>query len=165
MRALNDGLSCAALLVLCSGCSAVRPPILPPGAASACPDEAAIDVLHHDIELSLQLEPPSLAGRGTVRLKLRCPAARVELDAAATVSMVTVDAQNFRPIDKAEQNLRGGQAPGAENRARCCAAVLQAGAAGSLLRMAYALLSVWVTTHRFSGLPVKSDCETTRGIL
>ena len=62
-------------------------PLIPPRSASrACPDEAATDVLHHDIELSLQLEPPSLADRGTVRIKLRCPTTSVDLNAKLNAS-------------------------------------------------------------------------------
>ena len=93
MRVLSFAQSFSAFMVLCSGCSGVRPLVPPPSDSLACTDDAAIDVLHHDIELSLQLEPPSLVGRGTVRLKLRCPTTRVELDARLIVSAVTLDAR------------------------------------------------------------------------
>lgn len=96
MGSWNCTLACAALVLLCSGCREVRPPISLPSTASACLDAAAIDVLHHDVELSLQLEPPSLAGRGSVRLKLRCPTPRIELDAKLNVSTVTLDAVPMR---------------------------------------------------------------------
>ena len=96
VNALNCALACSALVVLGSGCSEVRPLISPPSASGACPDEESIDVLHHDIELSLQLEPPSLAGQGSVRLKLKCPTARVDLDAKLNVSAVSLDAVPLR---------------------------------------------------------------------
>ena len=86
----------AALTLLCGGCGAVKPLPAPPGRATACRDESAVDVLHHDIALSLQLQPPALAGRGEVRIKTRRATDTVVLHAKLQVRAVTTDAGPLR---------------------------------------------------------------------
>ena len=52
---------------------------------SNCTDASAVDVLHHDVQLSLRLSPPSLTGRGTVRIRARRETLCVALDAKLRV--------------------------------------------------------------------------------
>lgn len=67
-----------------------------PGDMRPCAEETAVDVVHHDVELALQLEPPALTGRGEVRIKARCPTATIVLDAKLRVSAVAADAAPLR---------------------------------------------------------------------
>lgn len=85
-----------ALALLGGGCSAVQRWTPPPAAPSPCAEQTAIDVLHHEVELTLQLEPPALTGQGVVRVKARCPTATVVLDAKLRISAVATDTGPLR---------------------------------------------------------------------
>jgi hypothetical protein len=50
-------------------------------AAGSFSEEGSVDVLHHDIALSVRLAPPSLWGKGELRLRVRGPTRMVTLDA------------------------------------------------------------------------------------
>jgi aminopeptidase N len=51
-----------------------------PAVRNACSQEHAADVLHHTVYLTLGLEPPSLSGRGELRLRVRRPTRVISLD-------------------------------------------------------------------------------------
>lgn len=58
-----------------------RPAASPSTVQDGCSDDAAVDVLDHAIDLSLRLEPPSLSGKGVLRVRARKETASVTLDA------------------------------------------------------------------------------------
>jgi aminopeptidase N len=51
-----------------------------PAVRDACSQEHSTDVLHHTVYLTLGLEPPSLSGRGELRLRVRRPTTVISLD-------------------------------------------------------------------------------------
>jgi aminopeptidase N len=51
------------------------------GSVQACAGPSLVDVLHHDVNLSLSLEPPSLSGNAEVRVRARRDTSLVALDA------------------------------------------------------------------------------------
>jgi len=65
---------------------------------ASCTEHDAIDVLHHDVELSLQLEPtPSLTGTGELRVRARRTTSVVVLDARALrVRSIAVEQKPLR---------------------------------------------------------------------
>jgi aminopeptidase N len=85
------GRACGALwiavLAACGGAAPHAQITVPPGntTLSACEGESTVDVREHDVDLSLSLAPPTLAGSGAVRI-----AARVETD------VVMLDARRLR---------------------------------------------------------------------
>jgi aminopeptidase N len=52
-----------------------------PHSVQECAGASAVDVLHHDVDLSLSLEPPSLSGDGEVRVRAHRDTRAVTLDA------------------------------------------------------------------------------------
>lgn len=80
-------------LVVTASC-ACAPTALPTSAPRAdCSDADAVDVVDHAIDLQLAFDPPSLAGRGVIRVVARREAHAVVLDAhALQISEVASDA-------------------------------------------------------------------------
>jgi len=78
----------------------------------------AVDVIHHDVELSLRLAPPSLAGKGEVRVRARRPTSVITLDARALQIAQVATASGslaFRQSgDRLDIDLREPLAAGAE---------------------------------------------------
>lgn len=82
----------SSLALLLGGCFTRATPARPSAEPITCGDQSAIDVLHHDIDLSLSLEPKALAGRGRVRIKTRWATDRIVLDANLLLKEVRTDA-------------------------------------------------------------------------
>lgn len=82
-------LPCWLLLTLLQFTSCVATTRAPPSTISPrCTKPTAIDIVHHDIDLSLTLTPPSLSGRGALRLKTRELTRHIVLDADLEVTEV-----------------------------------------------------------------------------
>jgi aminopeptidase N len=88
--------SSAGLLLLCavSACAPAAAPASSPAPALSpapspsaapihddCTGESALDVVHHAIDLSLRLDPPSISGRGDVQVRARRETTVIDLDA------------------------------------------------------------------------------------
>jgi aminopeptidase N len=77
--------------VLLLGACAPAPPVAPAPPASVvrtspptedeCAGEGAVDVVHHAVELSVRLDPPTLTGRGDVYVRARRETTVIALDA------------------------------------------------------------------------------------
>ncbi|HEY0468109.1 MAG TPA: hypothetical protein VGC79_28115, partial [Polyangiaceae bacterium] len=105
MWARARGRRAAALLLLASACgqspnagpgSGPKAPAratAPDGPSDPCAGERTVNVLHHAIDLSLGLTPPSLTGKGSVQVQAIRQTASVRLDAhELQVSSVTTSA-------------------------------------------------------------------------
>ncbi len=101
-------------------------PAAPP-APIACGGESAVDVVDHAIELSLNLEPPSLSGAGDVRVRAR-----------RATDVVLLDARDLRVASVA---IGGAPAAFQSGEGRLCVGLARPLAAGAelTLRVAWAV--------------------------
>ena len=75
---------CLCTVSACAPAAAPAPPAPAPVPApihEACTTESALDVVHHAIDLSLRLDPPSISGRGDVKVRARRETTVIDLDA------------------------------------------------------------------------------------
>jgi aminopeptidase N len=78
---VGEAAAALALLWACvAGCAAVRSSPAAPR-AEACAGVEPVDVIHHAIELSVHLQPPSLSGSGRLDVKVRQATAALAIDA------------------------------------------------------------------------------------
>jgi aminopeptidase N len=87
----------AVLLGAALGVDQVSGQAPPPSAAVRCGDESAVDMLHHSVVLSLQLNPSRLVGQGEVRVRARRDTSTLQLDAhGLKISSVSIGARGLR---------------------------------------------------------------------
>jgi aminopeptidase N len=88
-----------ALMLSASACTHTAP------VSGDCSQASAVDVLHHEVALVLALEPASLSGTGTLRVRARRATRVIVLDALRLQVLSVADAHQPLPFSQADARL------------------------------------------------------------